>query len=61
MSVVAASLSIVLIQHPFGARAGDQITAMVARRPSKQYLMWTFAGLTAASVLYVLIGGGSAQ
>ena len=60
-TIAAVLLVCQLILHPIWTLAGDRIAAVVAGRPSEQYLMWTLAGLTAASVLYVLIGGGSAQ
>jgi len=61
-ATIAATLLICqLILHPIWTLAGDRIASVVAGRPSEQYLMWTLAGLTAASVLYVLIGGGLAQ
>lgn len=50
-----------LILHPIWTLAGDRIALVVAGRPAEQYLMWTLAALTAASVLNVLIGGGIAQ
>jgi threonine/homoserine/homoserine lactone efflux protein len=48
-----------VILHPIWTFAGDRIARTVAGRPSEQYLMWILAGLTAASVLYVLFGGGA--
>ena len=60
-TVAAVLLSCQLILHPIWTLVGDKIAQTVAGRPQEQYLMWTLAGLTAASVLYVLIGGGGAQ
>ena len=60
-TIAAVLLICQLILHPVWTLAGDRIASVVAGRPSEQYLMWTLAGLTAASVLYVLIGGGLAQ
>ncbi len=60
-TIAAVLLVCQLILHPVWTLAGDRIAAVVAGRSTEQYLMWTLAGLTAASVLYVLIGGGSAQ
>ncbi|WP_050930415.1 LysE family translocator [Aestuariivita boseongensis] len=61
VTVAAVLLSCQLILHPIWTLAGDRIARTVAGRPEEQYLMWTLAALTVVSVLYVLIGGGSAQ
>lgn len=59
-TIAAVLLTCQLILHPVWTLAGDRIAAVVAGRPAEQYLMWTLAGLTAASVLFVLFGGGTA-
>ncbi|WP_425046379.1 LysE family translocator [Primorskyibacter sp. S87] len=48
-----------LVLHPIWTFAGDRIAHAVAGRPGEKYLMWTLAGLTVASVLFVLFGGGT--
>ena len=55
---VLAALWICQVARPC---AGDKHVSLVAERPTAQYLMKALTGLTAASVLYVLIGGGLAQ
>ena len=57
-TIAAVLLACQIVLHPLWTFLGDRIAATVAGRPAEQYLMWTLAGLTAASVLYVLIGGG---
>ena len=57
-TIAAVLLGCQVLLHPIWTLAGDRIARTVAGRPAEQYLMWTLAGLTAASVLYVLIGGG---
>lgn len=44
--------------HPVWTLAGDRIARLVAGRRAEVYLMWTLAGLTVLSVLFVLFGGG---
>ena len=60
-TIATVLLACQVVLHPIWTFAGDRIAAVVAGRPSEQYLMWTLAGLTAASVLFVLFGGGLAQ
>ena len=48
-----------VILHPIWTFAGDRIAHAVEGRPIEKYLMWTLAGLTVASVLFVLFGGGT--
>ncbi|MEO0654876.1 MAG: LysE family transporter [Pseudomonadota bacterium] len=48
-----------LVLHPVWAWGGDRIARTVAGTPAETYLMWSLAGLTVASVLFVLLGGGS--
>ncbi|MEO1732507.1 MAG: LysE family translocator [Pseudomonadota bacterium] len=60
-TIAAILLMCQLILHPVWTYAGDRIAATVAGRPSEKYLMWALAGLTVASVLFVLFGGGTGQ
>ena len=48
-----------IILHPLWALAGDAIARTVAGTGFETYLMWSLAGLTVASVLFVLFGGGA--
>ncbi|QJF51203.1 LysE family translocator [Roseobacter ponti] len=48
-----------LLLHPVWTLAGDGIARTVAGTRMEPYLMWTLAGLTVASVLFVLFGGGT--
>ena len=48
-----------LLLHPVWTLAGDGIARTVAGTRLEPYLMWTLAGLTVASVLFVLFGGGT--
>ena len=41
--------------HPLWTFSGERIAAVVAGKPAERYLMWTLAGLTVASVLFVLV------
>ena len=45
--------------HPIWTFAGDRIAATVAGTHYEKYLMWTLAIITVASVLFVLLSGGS--
>lgn len=49
-----------VVLHPIWTWGGDRIAATLSGRPGEKYLMWTLAGLTVASVAYVLFGGGAA-
>lgn len=44
--------------HPLWTIAGDRIAATLAGTRAETYLMWTLAGLTVASVVFVLVLGG---
>lgn len=44
--------------HPLWVYGGQRIAQTVAGRPAEKYLMWTLAGLTVASVFFVLFLGG---
>ncbi|MHA6261829.1 LysE family translocator [Arenibacterium sp. CAU 1754] len=48
-----------LALHPIWTLAGDRIARTLAGTPAEPYLMYTLAGLTVASVLFVLFGGGA--
>lgn len=48
-----------IVLHPLWALAGDAIARTVAGTGFETYLMWSLAGLTVASVLFVLFGGGA--
>ena len=48
-----------VVLHPIWTLAGDRIAAHLAGTPAEPYLMYTLAGLTVASVLFVLFGGGT--
>ena len=56
--IAAVLLACQTVLHPLLAYAGDKIATTVAGTAAEIYLMWTLAGLTAASVLFVLFGGG---
>lgn len=57
-TIAAVLLACQIVLHPVWTLAGDRIAATMAGTPAERYLMLTLAGLTAASVLYVLFGGG---
>lgn len=56
--IAAVLLACQCVLHPLWTYAGDKIAMTVAGTAAETYLMWTLAGLTAASVLFVLFGGG---
>lgn len=58
-TIAAILLLCQLILHPIWVFAGDRIARVVAGTRAESYLMWTLAGLTVLSVLYVLFGGGT--
>jgi threonine/homoserine/homoserine lactone efflux protein len=47
-----------IILHPLWTLAGDRIASTLAGTRWEPYLMYSLAGLTVASVLFVLFGGG---
>lgn len=57
-TIAAVLLLCQAILHPIWTLAGEKIAKTVAGTPAEPYLMWTLAGLTVASVLFVLFGGG---
>jgi threonine/homoserine/homoserine lactone efflux protein len=59
-----ATIAVILLAcqtvlHPLWCLAGDRIAHVVAGTPAEKYLMWTLAGLTVLSVLFVVFGGGT--
>lgn len=60
MAALAIALCFFVIQsvlQPLWGLAGQVIAARLAGKPAERYLMWVLAGLTVASVLFVLIKG----
>ncbi len=57
-TIAAILLATQCVLHPIWAFSGDRIAGVVAGKPFEPYLMWVLAGLTAASVLVVLVEGG---
>ncbi len=54
--LIAATLFLVqAFFHPLWTLFGERIAAVVAGKPAERYLMWVLAGLTVASVLFVLV------
>ena len=58
-TIAAVLLGCQIILHPIWTFAGDRIAKTVAGTRAEPYLMWTLAGLTVVSVLFVLFGGGT--
>lgn len=56
-TVAAVLLACQLVMHPLWTLGGSAIARTVAGTCAEPYLMWTLAGLTVASVLFVLFGG----
>ena len=48
-----------MVMHPIWTFAGDRIAHAVEGRPMEKYLMWMLAGITVASVFFVLFVGGA--
>ncbi len=46
------------VLQPLWGYGGQMIAARLSGRPGEKYLMWVLAGLTVASVLFVLAKGG---
>lgn len=59
LTIALVLLTCQLVLHPIWTFAGDRIAHVVEGRAAENYLMWTLAGLTVASVLFVLFGGGT--
>ncbi len=58
-TIAAGFLAVQVILHPIWTSWGAWIAQTVAGTASERYLMWTLAGLTVASVLFVLFGGAT--
>jgi threonine/homoserine/homoserine lactone efflux protein len=58
-TIAAVLLVCQLLLHPLWTLAGNAIARSVAGTAVEPYLMWSLAGLTVASVLFVLFGGGT--
>lgn len=58
VTIALILLGLQLVLHPIWTYGGERIARSVAGRPVEKYLMWTLAGLTVASVLFVLFAGG---
>ena len=56
-TIAAVLLAAQLMLHPLWTWGGSLAAARLRGRPGERYLMWTLAGLTVASVLFVLFGG----
>jgi threonine/homoserine/homoserine lactone efflux protein len=56
-TVAAILLACQLVMHPLWTLGGSAIARSVSGSQAEPYLMWTLAGLTVASVLFVLFGG----
>jgi len=57
--IAAILLATQVLLHPLWTLAGDKIARTLAGTSVEPYLMYTLAGLTVASVLFVLFGGGT--
>ncbi len=58
-TIAAILLGTQVLLHPVWTLAGDGIARTLAGSAAEPYLMYTLAGLTVASVLFVLFGGGT--
>ena len=58
-TIAAILLATQVLLHPLWTLAGDRIARTLAGTGAEPYLMYTLAGLTVASVLFVLFGGGT--
>ncbi|WP_299145279.1 LysE family translocator [uncultured Tateyamaria sp.] len=58
-TIAAILLATQVVLHPLWTLAGDRIARTLAGTRAEPYLMYTLAGLTVASVLFVLFGGGT--
>ncbi len=60
-AIIAASLlACQVVLHPVWTWGGEGMARLVAGSRAEPYLMWSLAGLTVASVLFVLFVGGKA-
>lgn len=58
-TIAAILLATQVVLHPVYTWGGSVIAEHVSGTSAERYLMWTLAGLTVASVLLVLFGGGT--
>ncbi len=58
-TIAAVLLTCQIVLHPMWTLAGDAIARSLAGTVVEPYLMWSLAGLTVASVAFVLFGGGT--
>lgn len=58
-AIALVLLSCQVLLHPLWALAGEATARTLAGTAAEPYLMWSLAGLTVASVLFVLFGGGA--
>lgn len=58
-TIAAILLSLQVVLHPIWTLAGERIARSLAGTRAEPYLMYTLAGLTVASVLFVLFAGGT--
>jgi threonine/homoserine/homoserine lactone efflux protein len=58
-TIAAVLLATQVVLHPLWTLAGEQIARTLTGTAAEPYLMYTLAALTVASVLFVLIGGGT--
>ena len=59
-TIAAILLGLQIVLHPLWTMGGSLVAHHLRGKPAERYLMWTLAGLTVASVLFVLFGGGPA-
>lgn len=57
--IAAILLAAQIVLHPLWTWGGALMAEHVRGTSAERYLMWTLAGLTVASVLFVLFGGGT--
>lgn len=60
LAIAICLLATQVVLHPVYTFAGERIARVVAGKPGERFLMLGLAGLTVASVVYVLFGGGKA-
>ncbi|WP_424970206.1 LysE family translocator [Dinoroseobacter sp. S76] len=60
LAIALCLISCQILLQPLWAWGGSALAAKVAGTPAERGLMYALAGLTLASVLYVLFGGGQA-
>lgn len=58
-TIAAILLATQVVLHPLWTWGGSLMAKHVRGTSAERYLMWTLAGLTVASVLFVLFGGGT--